>query len=112
MRVSLFRLIIPALVLCATLPATLPAQEVTPPPEAAGMSTAQIVNRLRASGISRAEAQQRLREAGRDPSLADPYFDIIESEADPSEAGVPAPSADFVGALQSIGIMDAGDPAR
>ena len=82
---------------------------VTPPPELRGYTTSQIVSQIQQAGISRQEAQQRLREAGRSADLADPYFDIIESGADPGRAGLPDPDADVLQAFQGIGVLEAAD---
>lgn len=68
---------------------------------AQSMSPDEIVARLRASGLSRAQVRDRLRRAGYDPSLADRYFDAIES-GESLEGG--AADATFVQALRGIGV--------
>jgi polysaccharide biosynthesis/export protein len=47
-----------------------------------GVSHAEILERLRQSGMTRAQARARLQQAGFDPSLADAYYDAMESGAD------------------------------
>ncbi|MBT7124656.1 MAG: hypothetical protein HN899_05790, partial [Gemmatimonadales bacterium] len=70
------------------------------------VGTAEIVSRLRDSGLSRTQVAQRLREQGLDPALADQYFDVLEGGADEAVA----PSADFLAALEQMGMVfeDAG----
>ena len=71
------------------------------------VSQAQILQRLRESGMTRVEVQQRLRELGYDASLADPYFDRLEGV---ETGGVPEPSADFLQALNQLGMLSPGIP--
>jgi protein involved in polysaccharide export with SLBB domain len=70
------------------------------------VTQAEIVEQLRQSGLTREQARTRLLQMGYDPSLVDPYYDILEG-------GAPAPvgTADdsFVRALRSIGVS-AGTP--
>jgi protein involved in polysaccharide export with SLBB domain len=66
------------------------------------MSPQDIARQLEASGLSRAQVRDRLRRAGYDPSLADEYFDAIESGA--SLEGVESGS-EFMAALQGIGVQ-------
>ena len=68
---------------------------------ARSLSPDEIVARLRASGLSRAQVRDRLRRAGYDPSLADRYFDAMESGE--SLAGVEADGT-FLQALRGIGV--------
>ena len=88
-----------------TLPASLEAQ--TPPPGVnlqelmQRYSPEEIVRRLEESGLTRAQVRDRLRRAGYDPSLADPYFDAIESGEIPGASGA---DAAFLEALQGIGV--------
>ncbi|MBT3499127.1 MAG: hypothetical protein HN463_09705, partial [Gemmatimonadales bacterium] len=70
------------------------------------VSTEEIIAGLRESGLSRAQVAQRLRQQGLDPALADQYFDVLEGGADEAVA----PSADFLAALEQMGMVfeDAG----
>jgi polysaccharide biosynthesis/export protein len=65
------------------------------------VTNAQVLERLRQSGMTRAQIRQRLRQAGYDPALADQYFDILERGGEPQRG---AASADFIQALQRIGV--------
>jgi protein involved in polysaccharide export with SLBB domain len=68
-----------------------------------GVSQAEIVQRLKDAGLSRSEVRARLSAAGYDPSLADPYFDVVEGTRPRSVA-----SPQFVDALQKIGLAARG----
>ncbi|MBU6367807.1 MAG: SLBB domain-containing protein [Gemmatimonadetes bacterium] len=63
------------------------------------VSNQEIVDALRRSGMSQAEVRAQLQARGYDPSLADPYFS--------GASGAPSATADFVQALQSIGVIPA-----
>ncbi|SOD02908.1 protein involved in polysaccharide export, contains SLBB domain of the beta-grasp fold [bacterium JGI 053] len=65
-------------------------------------SEAQVVERLRASGLTREQVRARLQAMGRDPALADRYFDAIERG---TTAPAGAATGDVVGAMQSIGVL-------
>ena len=86
-----------------------PARAQQPVPGAP--TEAQVIERLRASGLNRDQVRARLQAMGRDPSLADRYFDVIER-------GTPAPAGEATGdvlsAMQSIGVLlrEGGAPAR
>ncbi|MFL5382978.1 MAG: SLBB domain-containing protein [Longimicrobiaceae bacterium] len=78
-----------------------------------GMPTeAQVVERLRASGLTREQVRTRLQQMGRDPALADRYFDLIDrGTAAPDR---PAGSG-VLDALRGIGVLlrdSARAPAR
>ncbi|MFL5542565.1 MAG: SLBB domain-containing protein [Longimicrobiaceae bacterium] len=93
-----WRLCILAVLLLGVLaPAAARAQQVPGAP-----TEAQVVERLRASGLTREQVRARLQGMGRDPSLADRYFDAIER-------GTPAPAgqanADVLSAMQQIGVL-------
>lgn len=65
-----------------------------------GVSTAEIIERLRQSGMTRAQVRARLQEAGYDPGLADVYFDTIERGGEPPRG---EPSRGTSDALSRIG---------
>ncbi len=65
------------------------------------MSPDEIVRRLQASGLTRAQVRDRLRRAGYDPSLADPYFDALESGSTLERT---AGDSAFMEALAGIGV--------
>lgn len=67
----------------------------------AGMSQADVLNRLRGSGLSRMQVRSRLQQMGYDPALADHYFDLLEQGGE-----VPTGVADtsIIHALQVIGV--------
>ena len=46
------------------------------------LSREEILNRLGQSGLSREQVKQQLVTLGYDPSIADPYFDRLEGDAD------------------------------
>jgi polysaccharide biosynthesis/export protein len=62
---------------------------------------AQVIERLRASGLTRSQVRDRLQQMGRDPAIADRYFDLMESNT-------PAPTAaanpQFLEAMEQIGV--------
>jgi len=96
-----------ALFLLAALVPAARAQQVPAAP-----SEAQVIERLRASGLSREQVRARLQSMGRDPALADRYFDAMER-------GTPLPAGEATGdvlsAMQSIGVLlreGAGTQAR
>jgi polysaccharide export outer membrane protein len=71
--------------------------------DAAGMpSEAQVIERLRTSGLTREQVRERLQQMGRDPALADRYFDLMERGAAapdrPAGTGV-------IDALRGIGVL-------
>jgi polysaccharide biosynthesis/export protein len=70
-------------------------------------STAEILQRLRASGMTRQQARAELQRRGYDPSLVDPYFDMLDGDQ-------PGGRRDsFVGALASAGLArESVDPPR
>jgi polysaccharide export outer membrane protein len=63
---------------------------------------AQVVERLRASGLTREQVRERLQQMGRDPALADRYFDLMERGAtapdQPASSGV-------LDAMRGIGVL-------
>ncbi|HEX7050699.1 MAG TPA: SLBB domain-containing protein [Longimicrobiales bacterium] len=67
----------------------------------AGVSHAEVVERLRQSGLTRDEAHDRLTEQGYDPAIVDPYFDVIDGGAEPPRGDA---SPGTLNALASIGI--------
>ncbi len=66
------------------------------------LSQAEILDRLRQSGMTRSQARARLQQLGYDPSLADQYFDAMESGGEPPKGAV---SKDFLTALRRMGIV-------
>ena len=66
-----------------------------------GASPQEIMDRLRQSGLSRSEVQDQLRGAGYDPSMADPYFDMMEGVGQAPTGG----TDELVTALGSLGIL-------
>lgn len=68
---------------------------------AQSLSPEEIIRRLEESGLTRAQVRDRLRRAGYDPSLADPYFDAIESGELPESAET---DSTFLEALQGVGV--------
>lgn len=74
------------------------AAQTTP----AGVPEAQVVERLRASGLTRTQVRDRLQQMGRDPAIADRYFDLLESNG-PIPAGNANPQ--FVEEMSRIGVM-------
>ncbi|UCC24254.1 MAG: SLBB domain-containing protein [Gemmatimonadales bacterium] len=70
------------------------------------MSPDEIIRRLEESGLTRAQVRDRLRRAGYNPSLADPYFDAMESGEISDSLGA---DATFLGALRGIGVTLRGD---
>jgi protein involved in polysaccharide export with SLBB domain len=58
----------------------------------------QVVDRLRASGLTRQEVRAELQRRGFDPSIADPYFDMLERGPQPRAR------ATFVDALAGAGL--------
>jgi len=61
----------------------------------------EIVRSLRDSGLSREQAREQLLRAGYDPTLVDPYFDMMEGVGDaPTEGG-----AEVTTALSGLGIL-------
>lgn len=66
------------------------------------VSQAEIVDMLRQSGLTRAEARLRMQASGYDPSLVDPYFDILERGGEPRGAA----SGEFVRALGETGLLE------
>ncbi|HSG47918.1 MAG TPA: hypothetical protein VLA43_08920, partial [Longimicrobiales bacterium] len=108
LRRRIVRLASPFLVVVAALAAALgdAGAQVIPPGAdlrqlAQSLSPEEIVRRLEASGLSRAQVRDRLRRAGYDPSLADRYFDAMESGAS-LEAG--EDDARVLDALRGIGV--------
>ncbi len=84
--------------------------------QARGLSTADVLARIRQSGLSREQIRERLRQAGYDPTLADRYFDAATAPAD-TVGGLPArlarpleqPSGSLVSALRRIGVLERTD---
>jgi polysaccharide export outer membrane protein len=81
--------------LAAGTPGRAAAQDAGTPTEA------QIVEQLRASGLTREQVRGRLQMMGRDPSLADRYFDAMDSGATPQGRASPG----VLDALQGIGAL-------
>jgi polysaccharide biosynthesis/export protein len=72
-----------------------------------GLDTGDVIERLRASGMTRQQARAELQRRGFDPSLADPYFDIMEREPDGRRRD------SFIDALTGAGLArDTGRVAR
>lgn len=72
------------------------------------VSMADVLRQLRASGISREQMRSQLRSMGLDPSLADQYYDAIESGR---STFIGETDADFISALQQMGLLQAPVPA-
>jgi protein involved in polysaccharide export with SLBB domain len=70
--------------------------QVTPP-----SSEAQVIEQLRASGLTREQVRARLQQMGRDPALADRYYDAMERGTTPQGQASP----DVLQALQGIGVL-------
>jgi polysaccharide biosynthesis/export protein len=70
-----------------------------------GVPQSDALERLRASGITRQQARAELQRRGYDPSLADPYFDVLEREQ-----GGRGGRDSFIDALTGTGL--ARDTAR
>jgi protein involved in polysaccharide export with SLBB domain len=68
-------------------------------------SSADILRRLSESGMSREQVRQRLMQMGYDPALADPYLDQMSPGGVGAGAALPAPSDEFVLALQRMGLL-------
>ena len=85
-----------------TLPSEVSAQTQQLP---AGMTEAQVIQRLQQSGLTREEVRSRLTQLGYDPALADPYFDRLEEQTDQ----LLSPENDFVRALQAMGLLTGGE---
>ena len=66
------------------------------------ISQQEILDRLRASGMTRAQVRARLQSMGYDPSLADAYFDALESGSD--DAPGERPPSDLVRAMDRLGL--------
>jgi polysaccharide biosynthesis/export protein len=60
--------------------------------------TDQVLDRLRASGMTRQQARAELQRRGYDPSIADPYFDMLERE------GATRGRGGFIDALTDAGL--------
>ncbi len=73
------------------------------------LSQAEILDRLRQSGMTRAQARARLQQLGYDPSLADQYYDALESGGEPPKGAV---SKDFLSALRRMGIAGRAGPTN
>jgi protein involved in polysaccharide export with SLBB domain len=71
------------------------------------VSMADVLRQLRASGISREQMRSQLRSMGLDPALADQYYDAIESGR---STFIGEADADFIGALQQMGLLQAPVP--
>ena len=72
----------------------------------AGVTEAQVLDRLRQSGMSREDARARLGQMGYDPALADPYYDRLEGRTS-QPVGV---DDEFVRALQAMGMVSTSPP--
>lgn len=70
-----------------------------------GVSQEEVLERLRESGMTRAEVRARLQAMGYDPSLADEYFDALESGAE-GELPEDEPSADLAAAMERLGVPE------
>jgi len=66
------------------------------------ISEQEILDRLAQSGLSRADVTSGLTAMGRDPSIADSYFDRIEGSA----SGPLEQDADFLQALAAMGVFN------
>ncbi|HEV7588501.1 MAG TPA: polysaccharide biosynthesis/export family protein, partial [Longimicrobium sp.] len=64
-------------------------------------SEAQVIEQLRASGLTREQARSRLQQMGRDPALADRYYDAMQRGTAPQGQASP----DVLQALQGIGVL-------
>lgn len=73
-----------------------------------GPTEAQVIEQLRASGLTREQVRDRLQQMGRDPALADRYFDAMDRGATPQGRATP----DVLQALQGIGVLLRGDSTR
>jgi protein involved in polysaccharide export with SLBB domain len=74
--------------------------QATPAP-----TEAQVVEQLRASGLTREQVRGRLQQMGRDPALADRYYDAMERGSTPQGQASP----DVLQALRGIGVLLRGD---
>lgn len=75
------------------------SERTDPRLEARGLTQSDVIERLRASGMTREQVRAELRRRGYDPSLADPYFDVLEREG----AGRARGRDDFGSLLEEIG---------
>lgn len=75
----------------------------------AGVSQADILQKLRQSGMTREQARTRLAQLGYDPSLADAYFNQLEGMG--AAAGSPS-DAQFAQALADMGLLTMGVPGQ
>jgi polysaccharide biosynthesis/export protein len=66
-----------------------------------GVTTGEIIERLRQSGMTRGQVRARLQQAGYDPGLADRYFDVLERGGEPPRG---EPGAQTLEALSRIGV--------
>src|SRR5581483_6952665 len=83
------------------------AQQAAQQATGRAVTNEQISTAIRNSGLSLDQVQQRLRQAGYDPSLANPFFAQAQGAGGAAGApGQPAPSNDFVQALQTLGILN------
>lgn len=107
------------------VPASLVAQNPTPPPAAPvvtptgqtaaqaaaqaatgrSVSNDQIVQALRSSGMSPQQVRQRLRAAGYDTTLADPYFGGGSTATQGASTAAGLGSSEFANALQAMGLL-------
>jgi polysaccharide biosynthesis/export protein len=81
----------------AAAPRLLSAQQLP-----AGVTEQAVVERLRESGLTREQARSRLQQMGRDPALADRFYDAMERDDTLVER--PA-SRDVLEAFQGIGVV-------
>ena len=90
--------------LCGLLPVDLAAQNVDNrqiQSMVQGASPQEIMDRLRQSGLSRSEVRDQLLRGGYDPSMADPYFDMMEGVGEAPTEG----TAELTTALSTLGIL-------
>ncbi|MBM3908609.1 MAG: SLBB domain-containing protein [Gemmatimonadetes bacterium] len=85
--------------------ATAESQNVTPQQAQAILQSrpdlaAQVRERIGSSGLTQAQIRDRLRAQGYDPALLDPYLGA-------ASAGVVAPGADVISAMQALGLSEA-----
>ncbi len=70
-----------------------------------GVSQAEVLERLRQSGITRDQLRTRLQQMGYDPTLADQYFNAIQSGGEPPRGQA---SPQFLQALDRMGVVSPG----
>lgn len=83
----------------AQVPDTAAARRAIERQAGQAVSQEEILDRIRESGLTREQARLRLRQAGEDPTLLDPYYDILEEAGPPPGRRDPDAFARALGAL-------------